>query len=403
MEQPDRVGELGEHRPVASENGCGLRDVCERFDQLAEAILATERSLRDGARCVDAGLVDERLAETYARRLANPLAPLPFRLPTVETLLRRARALLDPRRLILPAASEINVLEVDGTPRTQFRIRLGMAGAVEVWPVVRIYDVRFWGIDIRPDDPVALAYVDEQVWKRVLTGLMSDLASIAKIEIRFAGRSVASDLVLLAEAESEAFERLLVDILNAGPLSARPAPLAEDFLEKTDLRVTVPGLERRRGARVQVSMTDNSGRMFTKRSEIRAPEEFVHLSPWTLGEALADAPYSGLLTPELIRDAHSELGTAGAPAAIIARALRSLFLHAIRKPGNDPRGPAADIPPSVQALVQAYVAGEVLDSTSALRDNQAQRQQEHEQKKLQNQQDPVPSHDPALASPPCRD
>ena len=45
----------------------------------------------------------------------------------------------------------------------------------------------------------------------------------------------------------------ILDILNEDERYARVAPLIEDFLEKTDLRVRYPRLKRKRGGRVQVT------------------------------------------------------------------------------------------------------------------------------------------------------
>ena len=49
----------------------------------------------------------------------------------------------------------------------------------------------------------------------------------------------------------EFFEHLVLDVLNESTSVAKRANLAEDILEKTDLRVTFPSLTRRRGARLK--------------------------------------------------------------------------------------------------------------------------------------------------------
>ena len=65
---------------------------------------------------------------------------------------------------------------------------------------------------------------------------------------------------------------------------ARIAPLHEDFLEKTDIRVRYPGLKRRRGARIQVTQIADYELHDEKVSRIRASNEFVILSPRTLAD-----------------------------------------------------------------------------------------------------------------------
>lgn len=248
-----------------------------------------------------------------------------------------------------------------------------------------MYAVRFWGIDIRPTEDRTRRWTEELVWQQFVTGLASDLHSIGKIEARFGRRVVDPHLILVADHEGEAFERLIVDILNNGALRARLAPLYEDFLEKTDLRVRAEGLQRQRGARVQVTMADHERRASAKREEIRAPEEFVHLSPWTMAEALVAAPFSGLLPGDLRRDVHSVLSVCGNTTADVARSLRQMFRNCIRHPGEDPRGPVARVPEAVQLLVQAFVGHEVRASTAALRAHEAERarQQHSEERSLE--------------------
>ncbi|MFN3652162.1 MAG: hypothetical protein ACK47B_21505 [Armatimonadota bacterium] len=340
--------------------------VCARFEALYYAILATEASLGRSEPRIDEGLDPERLRALYERRFALELPPLPFRAPTVDALLRRARALLTPDRLLVLAAGEA-VRHEDG--RLEARLTTGEGESAHHWSLHAICDARFWGIDIRPIDPASREVVEESVWGRVLQSLESDLASLAKIERRFAHREGPPEMEIVSTGEGEAFERLMTEILDCPPWKARQASLAEDFLEKTDLRVSHPELGRPRGARVQVALTGSRARSESKREQIRAAEEFVHLSPRTLAEALVSGVLSGAETAAV----HRALGTAKKSTGEIAWELRRHFLQAIREPREDPRGPIMRIPESVRGLVRAYVTQEATAATRALRENEARR------------------------------
>ncbi len=341
--------------------------------KLAHAVEATERRLLADERSLDDGLLEDAICRAYLQRFKNPDPPLGFRLPTVATLLAQGQAMLRPRRVVVAAQVQGINSTPDGASPANARITTGGVASPEDWTSSQVYAVRFWGIDIRPTEDRARRWTEELVWQHFVTGLASDLVSIGKIEKRFGKRMVDPHLVLVADREGEAFERLIVDILNNGALRARLAPLYEDFLEKTDLRVHVEGLQRQRGARVQVTMADHERRASAKRHEIRAPEEFVHLSPWTLAEALVAAPFSGLLPGDLGRDVYPALSVRGNSTEDLARSLRHMFRNCIRHPGEHPRGPVAQVPAAVQLLVQAFVGHEVRASTAALRAHEAER------------------------------
>ena len=98
------------------------------------------------------------------------------------------------------------------------------------------------------------------------------------------------------------FEHLILDILNEDDRHAKVAPLVEDFLEKTDLRVKYPGLRRKRGGRVQVTSIVAPELHETKLEAIKLAEEFVFLSPLSLAEFVDSL--RGILRPARYRARH---------------------------------------------------------------------------------------------------
>jgi hypothetical protein len=345
----------------------------DRLEDLARRLTSLEENLAAGERPSLDGLDEEPLRAVYAKRSGNSRRALPFRTPTVVTLLERMRRLLGPPRVIGVARSRREIVaREDGKTRTGLVIETGPRDQAVRWRLDAIHDVRFWGIEIRPSDEDHREQVERSVWTSAVARLASDLSGVGTIEERFADRADGLPATLLAGEEGEAFERLLIDVLNEGSLRARLSPLEEDFLEKTDARVHVPGLERRKGARIQIAMTADPTRMREKREKIRAAEELVLLSPWTMAEALTRTPQRRF-SRDLVGEVLEVLGTKGAPPDVTARGIKSILVGALRDPGDDLRGPITRVPAPLRRFVQELVTREALESTAALRANTRER------------------------------
>ena len=172
------------------------------------------------------------------------------------------------------------------------------------------------------------------------------------------------------------FENLMIDIPNEETCTASRAPLDEDLREKTDLRIHLNGLNRRRGARIQVTQTTASNRYYEKLSRIRHLREFVILSPVALAEALmqegvigakGQAPISAKHLDQLWRYFGHPPQTISECARMIKRALLSALQHA----NEHPLGPAASVPPPLRSLIRTYVMDEAFRTTGLLRQREA--------------------------------
>src|SRR5690606_15459696 len=62
--------------------------------------------------------------------------------------------------------------------------------------------------------------------------------------------------------------------------------LTEDYSQKTDIRVKYDQLDRRRGARLQVTLAARQENHEKKVNGIRRAEQYIVLSPWSLAGAL---------------------------------------------------------------------------------------------------------------------
>src|SRR5262249_35937799 len=148
----------------------------------------------------------------------------------------------------------------------------------------QMLDARFWRIGFTFETlDLCDAFAQEVV--RIAAGrLASELLGLQRILERFSPKILKQDLKIVPHPGDRRFEHLILDILNEDHRCARVAPLVEDFLEKTDIRVKYPGLERRRGSRVQVTSIIAPELHKAKLEGIRLAEEFVFLSPLSLAE-----------------------------------------------------------------------------------------------------------------------
>lgn len=232
--------------------------------------------------------------------------------------------------------------------------------------VNRMMDAAYWGIGVQLDSEGAAWY------RKTLTEVCEhrlgvDLVGLMRVEgwLRQRPRRKAP---FTMEGEGRKLEHLLRDILNAGGMKAHLAPLAEDFLEKTDLRVYIPGVRRSRGARVQVTSTTTPHRLQGKTQGSRGRELTV-LSPRHLADAVAAR--EGLLTREEEEAFWNCLPSPTAMVEELAAMIRTLLEASWSGPLRHPSGPAAEVPEPLCKLIQQYVRRDAGRATRALRDRQS--------------------------------
>ncbi len=145
----------------------------------------------------------------------------------------------------------------------------------------------------------------------------------------------------------------------------------EDLFEKTDLRVSYPTLQRKRGARVQLTLLTDEGLHGAKLRRIARGDEFVVVSPLKLAAAaleLAGTPpfsheHQDVLFAALFRPAPT------IPA--LAAALKRHFLQALGNPAS-PLGPVLAVAAPVRRFIRMYVEREAHGSTEHLRKREAE-------------------------------
>ncbi|HWN80491.1 MAG TPA: hypothetical protein VNM87_00200, partial [Candidatus Udaeobacter sp.] len=240
--------------------------------------------------------------------------------------------------------------------------------------IAQVAAVRAWGIGFEFEAPEVADQVAQTLVGLTLHRVAVDLRDLVDIE-RWLRRRTAAEtppeyVHIVPDAGGRLFEQLMLDLLNEEEIVARRAPLREDFIEKTDLRVHAPRLNRRRGARVQVTQTTYQDRLEQKLARIPRVNEFIILSPRSVAAALDRESGTELLSPAHLEQFWAMFPRPPIDVEELAQGVRRIFLTAMSDPITDPRGPLVRVPEPLRQLTRAFVAAEAYRTTSELRERE---------------------------------
>lgn len=372
-----------------------VAELDEFFRQVRQVVLALEDAYRSGdLRQVIQNVDLERrfgtaLFRVYQTLIGRTSGPDPHgrRLESVYALLDQVRDevfKIDTwfyLEMVEPAtnATEDEPSESAGEPaprhsrRNRYRVAPGSEPPIDL-RLDQVIAARSWGIGFLFDDQRLTDQLTEMMAGRTVRQFARDLADLGKVLPRVLQAEPGRFPPLVAPRSGLAFEQLIVDILNEPSEHASLATLSEDYSQKTDLRVRYNDLERKRGARVQVTLAATQESYQKKVADIRRADQFVILSPWSLacsvpqlmsGQAgCQPVPFA----PELIQRFWSCIQGQPADAESLARALQQILRQAIETPIRDPRGPLACVPEPLREFIRTWVREEAIRSTLALRE-----------------------------------
>lgn len=379
------VGERSLANESPQWSGVSLWELPAYYRRLKGSVLALENAWEDDR--LDAALADtdvlaplsRPVMRTYERlQTATDLPKSAFRRDSIHAVLEPVKELLASPRLWFPVRKVLSEPVVDPLePHARSRIGetlfevSGPRGTVDL-RLSQMVSARFWGLGFEfPDRRFEKLFVSTLV-SNVLDRLAVDLSDLAKVQ-RWFRRQTAEGLkpIIVPDPQGRRFEQLMIDMLNESESVSRRARLSEDFLEKTDLRLRLPDLKRRRGARVQVTQTTHPDYLARKRSSIRLVNEYVILSPLPLAEAVADPASATLLTKEERTALWSAFQRRPVTVTELAVGIKRLFLQAIATPADTPDGPMRRVPPPIRRLVRAFVFAEAHRTTHEMRHRQA--------------------------------
>ncbi len=285
------------------------------------------------------------LAGPLLEELARQLAP-PKHLFPIEEVHRAAPALPD----MVPPLEAITVAHAG----RRVRLRLDQAIAV-----------RAWSIGFEGGEPGLPEHLDARWRHLVLQRFGGGLGFLARMRPPKASRTPQ----LVPDEIGGAFEQLVLDILNEDAPLAHHASFEEDLYEKTDLRIKLPNLDRRRGARVQVTLMSEPEKLGEKLRRIPRVRELVVLSPLTLAQAAIWQSGTKLL-PKDEAAAFWACAPRGTEPLPLARFLKQRLLAATTAPAA-PEGPRAHVPEPIRRLLRRYVANEATRSSAEMRERMA--------------------------------
>ncbi len=225
---------------------------------------------------------------------------------------------------------------------------------------------RFWGLGFLNDDVDATDALSRRSVHAGVARFACDITDVAKV-LKRPARGVGS---MVPDHGDRRFEQLMLDILDENNPRARPARLREDFCQKTDLRVRYPGLQRPKGARVQVKSASILAVHAERIASIRNPEQLVILSPVELARFVERQPAAGedrALDHEALRAVWDALPDQPASTEDLSQSISRVLWNAISAPLADPRGPMGLVPAPIRDLIRTFVRERAFLSTASLR------------------------------------
>lgn len=227
--------------------------------------------------------------------------------------------------------------------------------------------------------PVSNEEKDQKIFEQLKVAYVKSelgklLGSFRKIAGSQAYRTLGSEMDVaswVAREEGRPLELFVRDCLARSGHSCVRAPLHEDVLEATDLRLTLPDAKRQRGVRVQVSWVSDYDAFSRKRHLIPHASTVVFLCPFTLAQRWR---WDG--EPEHTMDTSHRgyaLGSQRLADQTEAARIRSMLSAAIRADQQNPLGPADSASPELVALISDFAVKEGIRCHRQLREHQKSR------------------------------
>lgn len=306
---------------------------------------------------------------SYRERLQQGPSPA-LRRALLSQLIKQFEQDVRPPQHVFPARADVHPCEpssgLGASVASISGLRFGNPESLRI-RLSQAFAARHWGVWYALDDPEAQAWLEASWSRSVIAAFEMNLRDLNRMPQKPWLDRTRWDV----QPVGYLFEQLVLDILNEErPLASR-APLHEDLIEKTDLRVSYPSLQGSGGARVQVTLITDEELHGSKLRRIAHGEEFVVVSPITLAGAVVGlGPMKSFTRAQ--RDAvFAALSRPAQTAGVVAAALKGHFLRALGKT-ESPLGPLLSIAPSIRHFIRVYVEREAHAATRQLRRREAE-------------------------------
>jgi hypothetical protein len=331
--------------------------ICNLIPQLEEARAAG--TLGSVLTHVEKDRFTDEIAVLYKKFVDKPFIASGFRTEHVQAITRKAVQLIrDPEIIFRGTLHNQRVVSQD----TEEHLHQWVISTVEASGLLLRRDqalsARYWGIGFDLDSDGDNNLLEEYLLYSSVHQLVSMLRDLEIVEPQFRMKKYESSHILPSRHAAD-FEQLLIDVLNEHGRKAHHAPLVEDLLEKTDLRVHIESVHRKRGARVQVTAATDPLAYQSKLAAINRLEEIIILSPASIARFASDTG--------------KELGvsTSHFSATVLlseqAIAIRDTLFAALNCRHKSPLGPLASVPNELRSVIHEFIDQEAVRSTDALR------------------------------------
>jgi hypothetical protein len=295
----------------------------------------------------------------YRKFSYQPFLKSRFRTEHVRAIIQEAMWPLRKAGIVLPARLGKHQAVNRNTGALEWIITQLESGGLVLRPD-QVRSASYWGIGFDLDSDENNYLLEEYLFDSSVKRLVLMLRDLELVEPHFRRTHYEADHILPSRRGAD-FEQLLIDVLNEHDLTAHHAPLVEDLLEKTDLRVHVPGVHRKQGVRVQVTATIDPLLYQSKLATIHRLEEIVVLSPASITRFVNDTG------KELLHDS----GTAILNEQ--AMKIQASLFAALKHRYKSPLGPLVSVPENLRKVIRQFIELEGARSTDALRARVARR------------------------------
>ena len=370
----------------------GQSDVVRVCHEICESILELERVFETGelssrlrSGCFEK-VLGSHIFEAYLKlAYTTPGRMHHMRCDAVRSLLAQFKNDLTPTQIayakvIIPGDSASCVDKSGEISRTESLFKFVDAsfdgGPTTTLRLKQMLDARFWRIGFKFDTLDLCDAFTRKIVRTATQQLATELLGLQRILKRFSPIMENRKVRVVPDPVNRRFEHLILDILNEHEHHARTAPLIEDFFEKTDIRVNYPGLERKRGGRVQVTLTIAPEFHKAKIQAIKKIDEFVFLSPLSMAEFVH---YLHGRTPGGSASCPSSFSLASLwdcfdtkPYSIpqLAYELKRIMVYALNETPGSPLGPMVEVPQPIRELIRLFVETNTFASTKNLRERE---------------------------------
>lgn len=357
------------------------RNICESIVDLERAFEAGELANRLTSSHFE-HVLGPPLYKVYAKLAESAPGPLQhLRIDAVHALLALLQNDLIPIQIAhakgrMPGESESRTTEpgTSTSPALRFEIADANFDGASSTPIRfdQMLNARFWRIGFTFETVDFCDAFAQALVRTAIRQLASDLSDLRKILEGINPTTLNRTLRIVPYPTEQRLEHLMLDILNEDGRHASMAPLHEDFLEKTDLRVKYAGLERKRGGRVQVTSIIDPILHKSKLERIKLAEEFVFLSPLSLAQFVDALQRASIVGAPSFALASLWECLEAKPADVpeLASELKRTMFRALTRTPNSPLGPMVEVPQPIRQLIRLFVETHAIASTSKLRERE---------------------------------